>query len=942
MSDLKTGGAIVLLAAIANASFALPMKWMSRWSWENIWLVWSAVSLLALPLAAAALTVPQLFAGYAEVAPAVIARVVFFGFAWGIAQVLFGLSVDKIGMALTFSIVLGTSAAVGTIVPFIRLHPELLPTKTGAFVVGGVVCVVGGMVLCARAGLQREREARTAPQNAPQKLQSQRSSHCLHQRPLRKLYESWHLLRRSAAGHGRSSRNQFLVESQRGLVAAARRRRHPQPRLLSIPAAEAPLLSNFARNNTAHYWIFCVLMSVLWFGSSLALRSGQLLSRNSRPHHRLARLHVTDRDLCKPAGLDQRRMAHCYPAPAATARRRHRLFDSGALPAVQGKRMTLAIARDPGAPLLYFELLREHNLPSTYDKSPFIDTGLRAEVCLSGWDRIASEILQNRKTDTFIVCIECYPGTLDAEMVSALASRLQPSLTIRASEAYRSATALTEMFARDLTSDPVFGRMNNAGILDFFDPPSRDHVRSRIRAASGLVLVVGTGSSLLVPPHSFLVYADLARWEIQRRQRQNLVGNLGLGNLDARPAEKYKRAFFLDWRAADRLKTRVLPVADFVLDTNAPSDPKMISGSVFRSALAKAVEQPIRLVPFFDPGPWGGQWMREKFDLPHQPRNFAWCFDCVPEENSLVLSFGERRFEMPAQNLVLLQPAKLMGQSVYDRFGMDFPIRFDLLDTMGGGNLSLQVHPLTGYIRDNFGMTYTQDESYYLLDAGPDAVVYLGTRTGVDVVQMESDLRRAQETDFSFPAAQYANPIPAKKHDHFLIPAGTLHCSGANCMVLEISATPYIFTFKMWDWGRLGLDGRPRPVHIDHGLNNIQWNRDTAWTRDELVNAIKPVAQGDGWTEESTGLHPLEFIETRRHWFRRTVEHDTLGTVHVLNLVEGSGVLVESPSHSFAPFAVHYAETFLVPAQVGRYTITPIHPDELCATIRANVRSIVP
>ena len=106
MSDLKMGGAFVLLAAMANASFALPMKWMRRWAWENIWLLWSVASLLVFPLLVAYLTVPQLFAGYAEVAPEAIARVAFYGFAWGIAQVLFGLSVDKIGMALTFSIVL--------------------------------------------------------------------------------------------------------------------------------------------------------------------------------------------------------------------------------------------------------------------------------------------------------------------------------------------------------------------------------------------------------------------------------------------------------------------------------------------------------------------------------------------------------------------------------------------------------------------------------------------------------------------------------------------------------------------------------------------------------------------------------------------------------------------------------------------------------------------
>jgi mannose-6-phosphate isomerase class I len=579
-------------------------------------------------------------------------------------------------------------------------------------------------------------------------------------------------------------------------------------------------------------------------------------------------------------------------------------------------------------------------MPTTYDKQPCVDTGFSSDKCFRGWDQIAAEILANKNGEHFTVCVECYPGTLDAVIADSLAIRLNPTLVIHASAAYRSAPELRQLFDQDLTEDPVFGRMTRARILDFSHPALIEKLTASVSQASGIVLIIGTGASLVAPSNSCLVYADMARWEIQLRQRRNLVGNLGMGNLLDRPAEKYKRAYFLDWRAADRLKIQVLPNARYVLDTNAVDDPKMITGDIFRDALERTVSRPIRLVPFFDPGPWGGQWMREKFDLPQGPQNFAWCFDCVPEENSLLLGFGECRFETPAQNLVFLQPVKLMGNDVFARFGMDFPIRFDLLDTMGGGNLSLQVHPLKEYIQTNFGMSYTQDESYYLLDAGPDATVYLGTKTGVDPQQMESDLRQAQKTDFIFPVERYANRIPAKKHDHFLIPAGTLHCSGANSMVLEISATPYIFTFKLWDWGRLGLDGRPRPVHIDHGLANIQWERNTEWTNDQLVSKVTHVSEGVGWREERTGLHSQEFIETRRHWFDQTVEHDTSGTVHVLNLVEGSGILVESPAGKFAPFEVHYAETFLVPAEVGRYSTTPIRKGELCATIRASVRAI--
>ena len=161
-------------------------------------------------------------------------------------------------------------------------------------------------------------------------------------------------------------------------------------------------------------------------------------------------------------------------------------------------------------------------------------------------------------------------------------------------------------------------------------------------------------------------------------------------------------------------------------------------------------------------------------------------------------------------------------------------------------------------------------------------------------------------------------------------------------MVLEISATPSIFTFKLWDWGRLGLDGLPRPINIGHGSHVIQWERQTDFVRRNLVNHIEPLGQGDGWREERTGLHENEFIETRRHWFTGPVTHNTDGGVQVLNLVEGREAVVESPSDAFEPFVVHYAETFIIPASVGEYVIRPYGEAEgtECGTIKAYVRFI--
>ena len=353
--------------------------------------------------------------------------------------------------------------------------------------------------------------------------------------------------------------------------------------------------------------------------------------------------------------------------------------------------------------------------------------------------------------------------------------------------------------------------------------------------------------------------------------------------------------------------------------------------------MAKTARKPFRVVPFFDPAPWGGQWMKDVCDLDRSAANYGWCFDCVPEENSLLLEVEGVKVEFPSVDLVLTHSTELLGVPVEGRFGKDFPIRFDFLDTIGGGNLSLQVHPTAQFIREQFGMSYTQDESYYILDAGENASVFLGVKTGVDKEAMIEDLRAAQRGEKSFDASKYVNQLPAKKHDHFLIPGGTIHCSGAGSMVLEISATPNLFTFKLWDWNRLGLDGKPRPINVERGSKVIQWYRDTEYVHANLANHFEPLAKGDGWEEIKTGLHPAEFIETRRMRFTKAAPFQTGDSVQVLNLVEGEEAVVESPDGRFEPFTVHYAETFIIPACVGEYTIRPTGNEE-CMVIRAFIR----
>ncbi|HYE23836.1 MAG TPA: mannose-6-phosphate isomerase, partial [Clostridia bacterium] len=183
---------------------------------------------------------------------------------------------------------------------------------------------------------------------------------------------------------------------------------------------------------------------------------------------------------------------------------------------------------------------------SNYEKYPVVQVSSSNTPVSVGWDSIASRVAEQAAGEA-VVCVECYPGALEREIEQALASRVKFDAVIRAGEAYKPSSELVARFESELTDDPVFGRMGNYEVSEFFDPARMRAARERASTASGRTLVIGTGAALIAPEADVLIYADMARWEIQLRQRRNEIANLGLENFNERPALKYKRAFFIDW-----------------------------------------------------------------------------------------------------------------------------------------------------------------------------------------------------------------------------------------------------------------------------------------------------------------------------------------------------------------------------------------------------------
>ena len=573
---------------------------------------------------------------------------------------------------------------------------------------------------------------------------------------------------------------------------------------------------------------------------------------------------------------------------------------------------------------------------------PEINIQKTATIITSYEEIVQTLLAQKEKNQGYTIAIECYPVTNETLILEKIIHPLNPELIISSNELFINSTELTKKIKDNLTDDRIFGLMSHHVFENFIDEKQFKSVTNALnekRSQGELSIIYGVGASL-VENIDLIIYVDLARWEIQKRYRSGEYSNWQAENAGEDSLKMIKRGYFFEWSIADRYKREITNKIDYLLDIHDETDPKLIKYSEYMSGLKEVIAQPFSLVPFFDPGIWGGTWMQKTFGVGQEEKNLAWSFNGVPEENSLLLNFSGISIEIPANNLIFNFGEELLGARTFGRFGHEFPIRFNFLDTMDGQNLSLQVHPKVDYAQEKFGVTYTQDESYYVLEAKNDAVVYLGVNNGVEKEALIDALKEAEKGEVSFDDEKYIYRHPMKKHDHYSIPSGTIHSSGKDSVILEISATPNRFTFKLWDWDRVDFDGLPRPVNIDHGQPNIDIYKNQDWVEKELVNPFITIAKGEGWLEEKTGLHETEFIETRRHTFNQKVHHENHGSVNVLNLVEGKEALVTSPTEEFEPYRIQYAQTFIIPATIESYDIEPYGASlgETIKTMKAFVR----
>ncbi|MDY6853604.1 MAG: hypothetical protein SWO11_02690 [Thermodesulfobacteriota bacterium] len=629
-----------------------------------------------------------------------------------------------------------------------------------------------------------------------------------------------------------------------------------------------------------------------------------------------------------------------------------------------GKEVILPCARDALTRAGYFEkvyLMEMDQLPMIQereDKIGIIGASLmvpKKNILEKKWEnflvigqkRINRYICELAKETFFkkkrpvIIAIDGYTGILWQKSVSQIEQRLEreglSSIQIDFSSYYRSEREIEEIIQPFMGEGRTFGRIFGGRLEDLLDEErifalkeDFENQKNKKHKSSDVILCFGPGSACgaLRGQYDIIIYKDITREEITKRYQKGMVVPLGARKKAAsgkgQPAYLAgKRLHYIDFPLLDKHKRSIQKRIHFYIDDNLPGQPKLINRKILDEMISWLASSPFQLKAFHDEGVWGGQWLKKIRNLPKEMVNCAWAYELMAYHMSVKIPVGNTFIEVPFANILDKEPKRIMGEKVNKRFKGIWPIRVNYDDCWEGGDMAIQIHPDSFYIKKNFKESLHQDESYYIMAATPDAYVHLGLKDEIDISEFYEAVQKAETQGIPFDHRKYVNVFPAKEGDLFLIPAGTVHASGKGCVVLELSATTDRYTFHFYDYLRPDLNGKLRDIHSGHAFNMVHRypHRITSWVKKHLIQEPRLLRKGGDWAEFLLGRLDELVFEVRRFEFLTTLEDDTKGSPHVLSMAKGEGIIIQSQVFKERQFKLKFSETVIVPACFGKYVI---------------------
>lgn len=536
--------------------------------------------------------------------------------------------------------------------------------------------------------------------------------------------------------------------------------------------------------------------------------------------------------------------------------------------------------------------------------------------------------------DITTIGIDAYPGAEYEMLVNVLRQQLAGKDVefIDAAGVLRSSEEISRLvrpyLPEDKDIDPVllYGRRYLDGYEGLQDAEKVSDLKMVIKSGKK-VIVYGKGalSEALQDEFDVRIWLDVTPRTAVLNCKNGK--NLNIGMTEKLPYSlMMRRNYYIDFETVIEQRWNLIKKQklDYYVTADEPVNMKMLPFDSLMDLFNELCSRPFRCRPVYLEGVWGGYYIHRLRNLPKEMRNCAWVFDMIPLEVSLVAKLPDDEFEVPFFTFVQAMGEKLLGHKAFTEFGGYFPIRFNYDDTFhSSGNMSIQCHPDEKYVVSNHGEFGRQDESYYVVIADQGAKTYLGFNEPDSCDKFFEEAEKVEKTHQLMDYEKYVNYVPSVPGTQVMIPAGTIHASGRNQVILEIgSLTVGSYTYKLYDYQRLDITtGLPRPIHLKMGKDVIRGERDRKWVESNLVNHGGIVREGNGYKEIIVGEHDLLYFSLRNLIFDKEIEDSTNGLFHVLALVNGEKVRVESMSNPELYYDMNYLDMAVIPANFGEYRI---------------------
>lgn len=478
---------------------------------------------------------------------------------------------------------------------------------------------------------------------------------------------------------------------------------------------------------------------------------------------------------------------------------------------------------------------------------------------------------------------------------------------------------------REMDPELIFGKLFDGEFLQFFDLIKiSSFLESLDQSKTTILHGFGSASVPFWASAKAIIYMDVTPKDAALRVYDGLYKCIGHSNEIDQDA-LVRQTYFVDNELAVGLRKDLIRnklIDYYLLDSELSFS--MMNNEALNGIFEALKGRPLRAKPVYVEGVWGGQFLKRLRRIPDGlVDKVAWSFELIHTEASILVETDGHLLDMPFLTMMEGIAESILGERLFKQFGGCLPIRFNYDDTWhSSGNMSIQCHPNDEMAQQMYGDFAAQNEAYYVVQTGHGARTYCGFKGSP---QEFLDLCKRSEKDASLvPYEDYIYAIPSEVGRQIFLPAGTVHGSGRNQVVLELGTlTMGAYTYKMYDYTRMDITGRPRPLHTRLAEQALRFERTAEWVMEHIAFPPQLIETGQGWQEFLVGRYDSMYMETHRIDVETGGRYtgDNRGGFCVLTVVDGEAARIQSVDDPDAAYEAKYLDVILVPASMPRYEV---------------------